>query len=146
MPRTSRQFCASISVRFDTRRTKIELSPALLHGGPKGLYRVRVNRKWIDAPTDADGGPLFFSQTGLAQLAAHLAFGGEAEPASLPDIPRGSRVRVSIEREGEILREQGFTLAPPIFGFDGRVYVAVSTYSFGATMCCIDDLILRGNA
>ena len=43
-----RQFCASVSVRHGEHRAKMELSPAEQYGGPGGLYRVRVARRWLD--------------------------------------------------------------------------------------------------
>lgn len=48
MRKDNRKFCASISVRNGEERTKLELSPAPLHGGPKGFYRVRLTRRWLD--------------------------------------------------------------------------------------------------
>lgn len=143
MTRNIRQFCASISVRFDTRRTKIELSPAHLHGGPDGFFRVRVSRKWLDAPANADGGPLFFNQTGLAQLAAQLAFGGEAEPAPLPDMPVKSRVSVLVNDEEGQHPEGGWTVTPCIRAFDGRLYVGVSLYERGVVHVAMDDVTIH---
>lgn len=143
MPRTPRQFCASIGVRFDTRRTKIELSPAPLHGGPEGQFRVRVNRRWMDAP---EGGHLFFTEAGLAHLAARLAFGSDPESSTMPVIPPKTRVSVVIDEDGATRHEQGFTLAPPMQALDGRVYVALFCYSLGAVMHPVDALIIRGQS
>ena len=42
MRKDNRKFCASISVRNGEERAKLELSPAPLHGGPEGFYRVRL--------------------------------------------------------------------------------------------------------
>ena len=44
MRKDNRKFCASISVRNGEERAKLELSPAPLHGGPEGFYRVRLAR------------------------------------------------------------------------------------------------------
>ena len=70
MRKDNRKFCASISVRNGERRLKLELSPASLHGGPEGFYRVRLARRWLDTE---DGAPRFFDRDGIARLAAELA-------------------------------------------------------------------------
>ena len=46
MRKDNRKICASISVRNGEERAKLELSPAPLHGGPEGFYRVRLARRW----------------------------------------------------------------------------------------------------
>lgn len=63
MRKDNRKFCASISVRNGEERAKLELSPAPLHGGPEGFYRVRLARRWLDTE---DGAPRFFDRDGLA--------------------------------------------------------------------------------
>ena len=73
MRKDNRKFCASISVRNGEERAKLELSPAPLHGGPEGFYRVRLARRWLDTE---DGAPRFFDRDGLARLAAELALCG----------------------------------------------------------------------
>lgn len=70
MRKDNRKFCASISVRNGEERAKLELSPAPLHGGPEGSYRVRLARRWLDTE---DGAPRFFDRDGIARLAAELA-------------------------------------------------------------------------
>ena len=91
MRKDNRKFCASISVRNGERRLKLELSPASLHGGPEGFYRVRLARRWLDTE---DGAPRFFDRDGIARLAAELALCGLETPAPAPDIPCNSRVSV----------------------------------------------------
>ena len=84
MKKDNRKFTASISVRRGDERAKLELSPAPLHGGPEGWYRVRLARRWLD--TD-DGAPRFFDRDGLACLAAELALCGLETPPPAPIIP-----------------------------------------------------------
>ena len=84
MPVDNRKFIGSMSVRIDTRRVKLELSPAPPHGGPEGMYRVRVDRRWLDAE---DGEPRFLDREGLARLAADMALNALEAPTPAPDIP-----------------------------------------------------------
>lgn len=97
MVQDKRKFSGSVSVRAGETRVKMELSPAPLHGGPEGCYRVRLARRWLD--TD-DGRPRFFDQDGLARLAAQYAFCNLEPPAPAPDIPYPSRVTVRREVDG----------------------------------------------
>lgn len=62
-----RKFEASFSVKVDTQRVRFELSPAALHNGPIGLYRVRVGRRWLDTP---DGLPRFMDREQIGR--AHV--------------------------------------------------------------------------
>lgn len=137
MPRKPRQFCASMGVRFGTRRTKIELSPAEQHGGPEGQFRVRVNRRWFDAP---DGSYLYFNEFGLAHLAARLAFGAESEPPAAPDIAAKTRVSVRAETEGIERHLCGWTLTPPVLALDGRWMIAVNLYD-GPAFVPVADIV-----
>ena len=74
----NRKFTGSMSVRIDTRRVKLELSPAPLHGGPEGMYRVRVDRRWLDAE---DGKTRFMDRIEIANLAARIALCDLETPA-----------------------------------------------------------------
>ena len=69
-----RQFCASVSVRHGEHRAKMELSPAEQYGGPGGLYRVRVARRWLDL----DNGEMRFvelqAKEDLGKLELELSF------------------------------------------------------------------------
>ena len=99
MPRDKREFCGSISVRIDTQRRKLELSPAENYGGPEDLFRVRIGRRWIDTP---DGKPLFFDRVRLADLIAAHVFGEQVAvmPDTAPDIPYRSSVSVKFWKDG----------------------------------------------
>lgn len=118
-----RQFCGSFSVKVDTKRVAFELSPAALYGGPDGLFRVRVARRWVDT---ADGKPRFLDRAGLAALVVDAALGVLPEPAPAPDIPFPSRVSVRLWR-GDVPYYQGtWTNTPPILDHAGRWVVNVS--------------------
>jgi hypothetical protein len=144
MPKDKREFCGSVSVRIDTTRCKLELSPAERYGGGEGLFRVRIGRRWIDAPPDGDGAvkPLFFDRARLADLIAAHAFGEAvtAMPEGAPDIPRNSRVTVKFWHKGEPWSEGVFTSSPPWRGFDGRFYVWVMTYKAGFVAVPVEDV------
>jgi hypothetical protein len=139
MPKDKREFCGSISVRIDTTRRKLELSPAEKYGGEEGLYRVRIGRRWIDTP---EGKPLFFDRARLADLIAAHAFGEAVSvlPGGAPDLPRNTRVTVKFWHRGEPMLEGVFTSSPPWRGFDGRFYVWVMTYTAGFIAVPVEDV------
>lgn len=120
MRKDNRKFCASISVRNGEERAKVELSPAPLHNGPEGFYRVRLARRWLDTE---DGAPRFFDRNGIALLAAELVLCGLEAPAQAPDIPCNSRVSV---RRADGLYEGTWTNTEPILDYAGRWMVNVS--------------------
>ena len=120
MRKDNRKFCASISVRNGEERAKLELSPATLHGGSEGFYRVRLNRRWLDTE---NGAPRFFNRNGIALLAAELALCGLETPAPAPDIPCNSRVSV---RRADGLYEGTWTNTEPILDYTGHWMVNVS--------------------
>ena len=120
MAQDKRKFTGSISVRTCGERVKLELSPAPLHGGPEGFYRVRLARRWLDTE---DGAPRFFDRDGIARLAAELALCGLETPAPAPDIPCNSRVSV---RRADGFYEGTWTNTAPILDYTGRWVVNVS--------------------
>jgi hypothetical protein len=134
-----RKFSGSFSVRIDTRRARFELSPAEIHGGPEGSFRVRIDRKWYDGP---DGKPLFFDRSRLADLVVGAALEGLPEPATQPGIQRGDRVSVRFEKGGVRRVEGGFVAAAPILGHDGRWWVPVTMYG-GTRYVPADDIIAK---
>lgn len=158
-----RKFCASFSVKiaqgglrppstpqsaaeqspaasYSTSRIRFELSPAPLHGGPEGGYRVRVQRRWLNGK---DGSPRFFDRTLLAAMLADVVLGtfGDLPPA--PDIPAKARVSVRLNRDGKEYYEGTWTTTPPILTFDGRWMVAVLLYGKGTVFVPCDDVILH---
>ena len=123
MRQDNRKFTGSMSVRIDTRRVKLELSPAPLHGGPEGMYRVRVDRRWLDAE---DGQSRFLDRIGIANLAARIALCDLETPAPAPDMPCPSRVSVRVWKDDMPYFEGTWTNTPPIRAYDGRWVVNVS--------------------
>jgi len=143
MPKDKREFCGSISVRIDTKRCKLELSPAENYGGPEGLFRVRMGRRWIETP---EGAPLFFDRVRLADLLAGLAFGEQAAtlPEQAPDVPNKARVTVRYEKDGVPQCEGAWSASPPFRGFDGRFHIFVLTYGAGLIAVPTDDVTVSG--
>ena len=122
MRKDNRKFRASISVRNGESRVKLELSPAPLHGGPEGFYRVRMARRWLNAER---GEPRFFDREGLARLTAGLAVCGLDAPTPAPDIPCRSRVSVRYWKDGIPYHEGSWTITEPILDYTGRWKVCV---------------------
>lgn len=115
-----RQFCASVSVRHGEHRAKMELSPAEQYGGPGGLYRVRVARRWLNL----DNGEMrFVTRDVLAGIVADIALGSLNDPDPAPDIPCGSRVSV---RRADGFFEGTWTNTEPILDYAGRWMINVS--------------------
>ncbi|WP_027188211.1 hypothetical protein [Desulfovibrio cuneatus] len=136
----NRKFSGSVSIRLGTQRVKLELSPAPLHGGEEGLFRVRVGRRWHDA---LEGEPLFFHRASLAELIGH--FLGEAAFPPLPeapDLPRNTRVTVNFWHNGQPEQEGVWTATPPIRALDGKFYVGVMTYAAGFIFVPVNDVTI----
>lgn len=137
------EFPARISVRFGIQKIRLELAPAVDHGGPQGFYRIRAGRVWMNG---SGGEKLFFDKPRLAQFLAELAFDGFEEADGLlaavpgqpenmkkaaPDLPRGSRMQVTFEHTRKPQIESVHTLTPPIQAYDGFYYVGVVTAAAG---------------
>ena len=133
----NRHFIGSICVRIGTERTKLELSPASIHGGGDG-FRVRVNRRWLKAP---EGGPLFVGPDRLGQLVADVALGGMPSSEPEPDLPVKTRVSIRRETDGIVWHDGAWTVSPPIRGYDGRWYVAVTTAHKGIGFVPVSSVI-----
>ena len=133
----NRHFIGSICVRIGTERTKLELSPASIHGGGGGV-RVRVNRRWLNAP---EGGPLFVGPDRLGQLVADVALGGMPSSEPEPDLPVKTRVSIRRETDGIVWHDGAWTVSPPIRGYDGRWYVAVTTAHKGIGFVPVSSVI-----
>lgn len=137
-----RKFLATICVKFGTHRTRIELAPAELHGGPAGHYRVRVGRRWRDLP---EGGQAWLSPADVGALVAEMLGGGEHLPPE-PDLPRGSQVSVPDGRYdllGEPLRTLTRTATAPVRLYGGQWCVGVCVYGRGIVMVPVNDCIRR---
>lgn len=135
----NRIFTGGFSVRMGTKRTRFELSPAEIHGGPEGLFRVRVDRRWHDGP---EGEALFLDRGGLAHLVASAALGTVGAPAPRPSLRRGARISVRIEDEGRARVEGGFTVGPFILAHDGRWMVPVTVYG-GTRYVAAEDIVAK---
>ena len=135
-----REFCGSFSVKVDTRRVALELSPAPLYGGPEGFYRVRVARRWVDT---ADGKPRFFDRAGLAALVVDAALGALPEPAPAPDISCPSRVSVRFWRDDMPFYAGTWTNTPPILDHAERWMVNVSLGG-KRVFVPVEDVFLKG--
>ena len=135
-----RKFIGSICVRFGTDSIRIQLASAEDYGGPKGFYRLRANRRWFDAK---NGKPYFANRDSIAGLIAHLALVGMPDPLPMPDIPRGSRVSVTYEKNGRRHSEGLYTSTPPILAQDGRWHVGVQTVDGGYLFIPEKDIIVH---
>ena len=116
-----RRITASCLLKLDGQALRVQLSPAVIYGGPEGAYRARVNRVWLNGH---DGSPLFVDRAGLAELLAGLLQAGVAQVATCPDIPADARVAVQALETSELLN--GWTYSTPIRADDGIWYVLVS--------------------
>lgn len=135
----NRKFSGSVSIRVEDTRSKLELSPAELHGGEEGLFRVRIKRRWLDSP---EGKPLFFDKVRLAELIAGHVFADAVAtlPETAPDIPRNTRVSVKFWHDDMPHSEGAWTASPPYRGFDGQFYVWVMTYDAGFIAVPVKDV------
>lgn len=123
-----REFCASVCVaRRGEKNVLIELSPAPIYGGPEGMFRIRIGRRWVNLPT---GGKKFFTPESLATgplLESLLGSAATSSPAVPFDLPKDTRVTVCKWGTDDMPRYYpGWTVMPPIQGMDGKVYVAVT--------------------
>lgn len=118
-----RKITASCLLKLDGQALRVQLSPAVIYGGPEGAYRARVNRVWLNGH---DGSPLFVDRAGLAELLAGLLQAGAAQAATCPDIPADARVAVTAWHHEEPKTLSGWTYSTPIRADDGIWYVLVS--------------------
>lgn len=124
-----------------TQRVRFELSPAALHGGGAGLYRVRVNRRWYDGP---DGEPMFLSREGIAQLLVDISLQVlEPLPPAPEDFRKYKRCSVRLQRGSSEYTTQCIVWSAPIRAFDGQFYVLVSVYGVGRIFVPASNIIVR---
>lgn len=138
MTQNARNFCGSISVKFDGKRTKLEISPAEEHGGPLGMLRVRQGRRWLDG---------FFNADGITALITSLASNAAPREEAPPDIPQNTYVSVPIPGK-EWSRCITRTSTPaPVRLYDGRFYVFVHIFEHGyQCVPCAEVKVLPPNA
>lgn len=140
MTQDKRIFTASISVKNDTQRVKLELSPAELYGGATGLVRVRIGRRWLDG---------FYTAEGVGALVAKLASGSVLSEPHPPDFPYGTWVRVHRPDDDEFLPHTTTVINKvPIRLFDGAFYVLVNVPDYGFILVPVYDVekVQRGEA
>ena len=137
-----RKFSGSICARCDTSKARFELSPAELYSGPVGMFRVRLDRRWLNSES---GQPRFFNWSGLAALLAETFEEPMPLPA-FPDIPRGSRVTVKYWGEADDLphMEGTRTDTPPVRLHDGLIYVGCYLYGKGFVWIHTDNVLVHG--
>lgn len=138
-----RTFLASFSVRMGTKRVRFELADATLFGGAAGLFRVRIDRRWHDAPDDFGGEPLFLNRTALADLLANAALGELPAPPPPPELAHRQRVsvRIGFTPDGEPRTEGTWTCSPPILAHDGRWHIAVLLFGRGVVFVPCEEVI-----
>lgn len=135
MKKDNRKFCASISVRNGEQRVKLELSPAPLHGGPEGFYRVRTARRWLDTE---DGKKRFLEREGIAKITAEMALCALESPPPRPDIPPDCRVTVRVWKDDFPEYHGTWTYSEPILDYSGRWLVLVSIEGKRRFVSCED--------
>lgn len=135
-----RKIIASCLLKVNGRAVRVQLSPAVIYGGPEGTFRVRVNRVWRNGH---DGNPLFVDRTALAALLADALHGVPLLGAPAPDLPCDARVCVNI-RQGEDVchKAEGWTYSAPIRADDGQWYILVSAAGRRFFANCADVRLL----
>lgn len=138
MTQNTRIFSGSISVKTDTTRTKLELSPAELHGGEQGFVRVRMGRRWVEG---------FFNAEGIANFVANLASPLAVREELAPDIPLHTYVSVPIPNKTWSRCITRTALPAPVRLADGRFYVLVHIVGHGNQLVpCADVHVKSPNA
>lgn len=136
-----RKFVASFSVKVDTNRQRFELSPAVLHGGSEGQYRVRIDRRWYDGPAST---PQFLTREQVAQLLVATALGAlQPLPPSPPDYRQYTRCSVILQRNGEEYTTQCTVISAPIRAYDGKFYVFIHALGRGRFFAPVKNIIVR---
>ena len=136
-----RKFIGSICVRYGTTRARIELSPAEMHGGPAGSFRLRLYRKWMN---DDDGNMLFFDAQRLGGLIGSIMTDFDVPVPEAPDIPQGSGVSGKYWDETQDWpRTTGtFTNTPPVLLHSGVWHVGCHIYGKGFIWIPCDDVVV----
>lgn len=117
----------------------IELFLASEWGGAAGLYRLRVDRAWLNGTR---GAMRFYDLPGVWAVAGAYLTGQEppAEAPEAPDMPKGAPVSVPNGRCGRDATRIGSER--PFRGYDGRWYVACYIIGRGDVMIPCDDVIM----
>lgn len=137
----NRKLLASFSVKVGTKRSRIELSPAELHGGPTGCWRVRIDRRWHDSP---EGQTLCLDKERIAALVVDLVLGGPSDLLPSVAYPKNARAVVRYELDGVEHCEQATLKSQPVRLYDGRNYVCVHTYERGTWFAPYESITIKG--
>lgn len=135
----NRKFSHTICVKTGTKRHRIECSPAELYGGKKGLFRIRHNRKWIDANQEKT----FFDNEKTAFLICEL-LGGKRQTEEKPQIAKGTRCSIVIWEKDNPVQLGAMTGSEPILDYNGEWQIYVIAYGFQGFYPC-KNLILKGH-
>lgn len=135
----SKVFCVKNNAKTSY---KIEVFPAeQWENGVVGQYRLRINRKWSEPP-EANS---YYTQAMIFEILQNLSFGSCQTLADAPNLPCGSRVKVTTEKIATDLGEVRmcactFTSTPPIRGYDGNFYVGVLLLGKGVAFVPVEDI------
>lgn len=116
----------------------IELFPAPEWGGEAGLYRLRVNRAWLDGTR---GAMRFFDLPGVWTVAGAYLMGQEP-PAEMPEPqvpPRNALVSVPNGCGGRDATR--ISSERPFRGYDGRWYSPCYLVGQGTVMVPCEDIL-----
>ncbi len=134
-----RKFSSTICVKNNTKRHRIECSPAELYGGQKGLLRIRHNRKWVDM----DGEKTFMNNEKLSKFICSL-LEHEEIISEKPNLPKNTRCSIIIEENGVPVQLGAMTGSEPILDYNGVWQVYVIAYGYQGFYPC-KALILKGH-
>lgn len=138
-----RKFDLVICVKINAKAAfKIELFDASQWSeSAQGRYRLRINRRWHNAP---DGKHIYLDMVQVVALVGSLAQGKGLSLDPAPNIPRGTPVSVANGGShcGIAWRDVTHTATPTIQGYDGRWYVGVVVYGQGCVFVPVSDLII----
>ncbi len=133
-----RKFSSTICVKSDTKRHRIECSPAELYGGQEGLLRIRHNRKWVDM----DGEKTFMNNEKLSKFICSL-LEHEEIISEKPNLPKNTRCSIIIEENGVPVQLGAMTGSEPILDYNGEWQIYVIAYGYQGFYPC-KDLIIKG--
>ena len=135
----NRKFSSTICVKNDTKRHRIECSPAEFYGGQEGLLRIRHNRKWVDM----DGEKTFMNNEKLSKFICSL-LEHEEIIFEKPNLPKNTRCSIIIEENGVPVQLGAMTGSEPILDYNGVWQVYVIAYGYQGFYPC-KVLILKGH-
>lgn len=121
----------------------IEFFPASQWGGAPDVYRLRVNRQWLDGTY---GEKRFFSPADVACILAYHIFGVDLREIPRKKAPENMRrhTRISVPVGSCGLREvTRISTERPFLCEDGHWYVGAYMLGRGVVMVPCDDVIVK---